>query len=120
MHRSIYRALHERRDDPPTMEETQEAVRQELGDEAADQVHFSKRLRELRDHFDVRTERDGSRYEYRLAGMRDLARPEATISRRLRARVLRHQRCEMCGKTPKDDGVRLHVDHKLPREWGGP
>jgi hypothetical protein len=26
----------------------------------------------------------------------------------------------MCGRTPKDDRVRLHVDHKLPREWGGP
>ena len=42
------------------------------------------------------------------------------MNRHLRARVLRHQRCEMCGKSPMEDGVRLHVDHKLPREWGGP
>ena len=120
LHRAIYRVLYERQADPPTMQETQQAVRSALGDEAADQVHFSKRLRELRDHFDIPMERTGGRYTYRLAGMRDLQRPEATISKRLRAKVLRYQRCEMCGKTPKDDGVRLHVDHKLPREWGGP
>jgi HNH endonuclease len=120
LHRAIYRVLYGRRDNPPTVQETQEAVRATLGDEAADQVHFSKRLRELRDHFEIPTERNGARYTYRLAGMRDLTRPEATISKRLRARVLRFQRCEMCGKTPKDEGVRLHVDHKLPREWGGP
>lgn len=120
IHRSIYRALYERRDDPPTMQETQEIVRAELGDEAADQVHFSKRLRELRDTFNIPLTRNGAKYTYRLAGMRDTVRPEATINRRLRARILRHQRCEMCGKTPRDDGVRLHVDHKLPREWGGP
>ena len=120
LHRAIYRALYERRDDPPAMQEVQELVRAELGDAAADQVHFSKRLRELRDQFDIPLVRDGARYTYRLEGRRDLARPEATMNRRLRARVLRHQRCEMCGKSPKEDGVRLHVDHKLPREWGGP
>jgi 5-methylcytosine-specific restriction endonuclease McrA len=120
IHRAIYRVLYERRTDPPTMQETQEAVRAELGDEAADQVHFSKRLRELRDHFDIQTERDGARYEYRLARRRDLSKPDAKINKRLRARVLRHQRCEMCGRTPREDAVRLHADHKLPREWGGP
>lgn len=26
--------------------------------------------------------------------------------------------CQSCGKTPKD-GVKLHVDHKVPVEWGG-
>ena len=25
----------------------------------------------------------------------------------------------MCGRTPLEDRVRLQVDHKIPREWGG-
>ena len=25
----------------------------------------------------------------------------------------------MCGRTPLEDGVKLVVDHKVPREWGG-
>ncbi len=114
MHRAIYRVLYERRGDPPTMQETQEAVRAELGDEAADQVHFSKRLRELRDHFDIRTERDGG-YTYRLAGVRASAPAGSDDQHGASGRkVLRHQRCDMCGKTPAEDGIRLHVDHKIP------
>lgn len=122
LHHAIYRALYERRTDPPTMQEIQEAVRLELGDEAANQVHFSKRLRELRDTFVVPCVRDGARYLYRLDSLRPEAdrKPDAKISGRLRAKVLRQQRCAMCGRTPREDGVRLHVDHKMPREWGGP
>jgi 5-methylcytosine-specific restriction endonuclease McrA len=120
LHRVIYRTLYERRDEPPTMQEIKDVARAELGREVASQTHFDKRLRELRDHFDIDVVRNGARYEYRLSGVRDLERPDATISKRLRAKVLRYQRCEMCGKTPKEDNVRLHIDHKLPREWGGP
>lgn len=25
----------------------------------------------------------------------------------------------MCGRTPADDGVKLQVDHKIPKDWGG-
>ena len=25
----------------------------------------------------------------------------------------------MCGRTPLEDGVKLQVDHKIPKEWGG-
>lgn len=25
----------------------------------------------------------------------------------------------MCGKTVKEDGIKLHIDHKIPRSWGG-
>jgi hypothetical protein len=104
------------------MQETQEAVRDELGDEAANQVHFSKRLRELREVFVVPLLRDGNRHTYRLERLKPQSerKPDAKISGRLRAQVLRRQRCEMCGRTPSEDGVRLHVDHKIPREWGGP
>jgi hypothetical protein len=122
MHQAIYRVLHDRRDDPPTMHEVQAAVRDELGDEAANQVHLSKRLRELRDTFAIPLVRTNGQHTYKLERLKPEAerKPDARISLRLRAKVLRRQQCEMCGRTPREHGVRLHVDHKIPREWGGP
>jgi hypothetical protein len=26
----------------------------------------------------------------------------------------------MCGRTVSEDAIKLHIDHKVPREWGGP
>jgi 5-methylcytosine-specific restriction endonuclease McrA len=42
------------------------------------------------------------------------------ISRKTRFRILQRDNsiCQRCGKTP-NDGVKLHVDHKLPVDWGG-
>jgi hypothetical protein len=122
MHQAIYAVLYQRRTDPPTMQEVQAAVGAELGGEAANQVHLSKRLRELRDTFVIPLVRQGGRHTYQLERLKSESerKPDAKISMRLRAKVLRHQQCEMCGRTPRDDGVRLHVDHKIPREWGGP
>jgi hypothetical protein len=37
----------------------------------------------------------------------------------VRAWVLRDQRCVQCGRTPAEDHVKLHVDHKIPQAWGG-
>ena len=28
-------------------------------------------------------------------------------------------RCQMCGKTVTEDGIKLQVDHKVPQDWGG-
>ena len=119
LHRAIYRVLYERRTDPPTMQEVQDAVGRDLGEQAAQQVHFSKRLRELRDHFEIPHPSAADGYRYRLSGWRAVPRGESGISTKLAARVRRHARCAMCGKTPNEDGVRLHIDHKVPREWGG-
>jgi hypothetical protein len=57
---------------------------------------------------------------YTLVSKRDQPR-RATggISKTLRAWVLRDQRCAQCGRTPEEDGVKLHVDHKVPQDWGG-
>lgn len=43
------------------------------------------------------------------------------ISKKDRAAALHeaHGGCLMCGRTIKADGIRLHIDHKIPREWGG-
>jgi 5-methylcytosine-specific restriction endonuclease McrA len=120
LHQAIYKVLYERRTDPPTMKEVQNRVREEHGEAAADQVHFSKRLRELRDVFVIPPATAKNGFTYHLVGVREEARAGAKMSKRLRAKVLRNQRCEMCGRTPGEDGIRLHVDHKIPREWGGP
>lgn len=119
LHQAIYEALYEARDDPPTMKEAQAFVRGKLGDEAADQVHFSKRLRELRDHFVIPSATAANGYTYKLAGRRTVSKADPKITKTVRAEVLKNQRCDMCGQSPAEDGVRLHVDHKIPREWGG-
>ncbi len=45
----------------------------------------------------------------------------APINGKLRAQVLASAkgRCSMCGRTITEDGIKLVVDHKVPREWGG-
>lgn len=44
------------------------------------------------------------------------------ISTKLRALVLKAYgyRCAYCGKNPREDGVKLHIDHKIPVEFDGP
>ena len=83
IHRAIYKALYERRDQPPTMQEVQRQVRAELGDEAADQVHFSKRLRELRNSFEIPPATAANGFTYLLAGRRAQPKAEEQISKRL-------------------------------------
>ncbi len=43
------------------------------------------------------------------------------INNRLRAKILLRDnyRCIHCGKNPKEDEIKLHIDHKIPVEWGG-
>jgi len=44
------------------------------------------------------------------------------LMRKMRAAVLNiaHGRCQMCGRTVVDDGIKLQADHKVPKTWGGP
>lgn len=43
------------------------------------------------------------------------------ISKKIRAMVLARDNgtCQMCGKTISGDGIKLHIDHIIPLEWGG-
>jgi 5-methylcytosine-specific restriction endonuclease McrA/predicted transcriptional regulator len=114
--RAIYRLLYENRDRPPTMREIREQLEGELGF----QEQLDRRRRDLNPYFVIERVRSGGETRYRL-----VARKPATesgdlgISERVRAEVLRFGRCEMCGRTPRDHGVVLQVDHKLPQSWGG-
>jgi HNH endonuclease len=82
------------------------------------QQHLDRRVRELRYYYDI--PRKNGRYFYQ--GIR--AAPVADsgeINAKLRAEVLNraHGRCQMCGRTIPEDGIKLQVDHKIPRNWGG-
>jgi 5-methylcytosine-specific restriction endonuclease McrA len=81
---------------------------------------LDRRRRELNRYFVIEHVRGGRETAYRLIARkeRDLSADEG-ISERDRAAVLRYARCAMGGKTPLDDGIRLQVDHKIPKAWGG-
>jgi 5-methylcytosine-specific restriction endonuclease McrA len=114
--RAVYGVLHENQDRAVTMRE----VRETLGLDAGEQEHLNRRMRELYKFFDIERTRQGRESLYRLRGR--LATPQVAtgrISKTDRAWVLRDQRCAQCGRTPTEDHVKLHVDHKIPQEWGG-
>lgn len=113
--RGIYRVLYENRETPLSMAE----IRQKMGLESGQQEHLNRRMRELYRMFEVERTRNGSDTLYRLIKKLDVALNTDNISNKVRAWVLRNQRCAQCGRTPSEDGVKLHVDHKLPQKWGG-
>lgn len=113
--RSIYRVLYENRDNSLSMAQ----IRQVLGLESGQQEHLNRRMRELYRVFEVERTRDGNETLYRLVKQLDKKLNTEGFSNRVRAWVLRDQRCVQCGRTPADDGVRLHIDHKIPQAWGG-
>jgi hypothetical protein len=116
--RLIYGFLHRRRVNPPTMVEIRAFLAGELG-EAPSQT--DRRVRDLRDAFDIPAVFLNGEHRYALRGWRIGGPREAgpAISLRVRAEVLAPQRCAQCGRTPLDHGVVLVVDHKIPREWDG-
>lgn len=116
--RLIYGFLFKRRHDPPTMVEIRAFMARKLGEAPA---QTDRRVRDLRDAFDVPSEYIDGGYRYVLRGWRAGGPLEdrSGISGRLRAEVLSSRRCAQCGHTPLDHGVVLVVDHMIPREWGG-
>jgi 5-methylcytosine-specific restriction endonuclease McrA len=113
--RQIYGVLYENRGTPMTMPE----FRKILNVAAGNQEHLNRRMRELYREFEIERKREGRVTTYELIGRLDQPRLKSDISKTDRAYVLRNQRCEQCGRTPREHRVVLHVDHKIPREWGG-
>ncbi|TCO70262.1 HNH endonuclease [Rhodovulum euryhalinum] len=99
------------------------AMREMLDATAENQEHFNRRVRDIRKlyHLD-RVRRDGVDV-YILGGPKDEPAADAgQVSEKLRAAVIHmaHGRCQMCGRTIKEDGIKLQADHKIPQSWGGP
>ncbi len=107
-------------------------IRQELEKEGLrpdDQTHLDRRKRDLKKWFVIETlesvqvvnGRPRKVTLYKYGGKRMDITDEGEINIRVRAEVLHtaHGRCQMCGKTVAEDGIKLVVDHKKPRAWGG-
>lgn len=87
----------------------------------ADQMHLDRRLRSLRKYYHVPGAHVAGRFVYTLGARKTGETDSGAISGRLRAEALNiaKGRCQMCGKTVADDGIKLQIDHKVPQAWGG-
>ena len=94
----------------------------DLIDEPDGQQHLDKRVRELRYAYIIPQAKVGGRSIYTYGGERseDLS-DSGHIPSSLRAKLLHaaHGRCQMCGRTIAEDGIKLELDHRIPRNWGG-
>lgn len=96
-------------------------IRQLIGN-AGDQEQLSRRIRHLRKHYNIPCEKVGKRSVYFYKGEKKAVETDSgAISGKQRARILdlAKGRCQMCGKTVADDGIKLQIDHKVPQTWGG-
>ena len=96
------------------------AIRSQLG--LTGQQHLDRRVRDLDPYYIIERIRKGRRVVYRLEGERPEGDWEyAAIAKDLRAKILNRdgRRCRMCGRTVEEDRVKLQIDHKIPRSWGG-
>jgi len=86
---------------------------------------WARTIRFLRQEgWDLETVQRGLHASYRLNSSTK-GTPVADIdpiTKKLRYIILQRDRyrCTLCGVTSKQKDVRLHVDHIIPRDWGGP
>ncbi len=104
-------------------------LRAGLGLEPGEQEHLGRRLRDMHKYYKIQkapsfrrvngTNRAVTLYKY--IGERDEVTDEGQVSQKVRAAILHGAfgRCQMCGQTIEQDGIKLVVDHKIPRNWGG-
>lgn len=89
-------------------------------EEREKQEQLGRRLRELDPFFEIERIRSGRMTIYKYRGQR----PEGDweydkISKKDRAEIMHKAggRCQMCGRTISEDGIKLHIDHKIPKSW---
>lgn len=96
-------------------------MRQLLPKNVGDQMHLDRRVRYIKRTHHLETEYlgDGTKL-FKLGEEKQIA-AASQISERLRSAALHlaHGRCQMCGQSIKDDGIKLQADHKIPLSWGG-
>lgn len=97
-------------------------IRAGLPPDIGPQQHLDKRVRDIRYFYELQTPRAGKRTLYVIGPPRSTNLSDAGfVSNQLRAKLLKIAagRCQMCGRTIKDDGIKFEIDHKIPRNWGG-
>ena len=100
-----------------------EIPRKELEDLCKDNgTEWARSLRSLRDDGWV-IECDNSRrvYLFPYGEPRGEKKDSRYIPQDLKAKVLLRDQstCQMCGKTVRDDHIKIHIDHIIPHSWGG-
>lgn len=85
------------------------------------QSQLDRRRRELRTWYFMKTVRNGNVYRFSILRPRKKPLSKPAISARLRARILHEAQgqCGMCGRLIGKHRIRLHLDHRVPKSWGG-
>jgi hypothetical protein len=122
--RAVYQVLYESREAPLEMGEIRKRVQLHTGKA---NLQTDRRLRSLRTYFDVPAipvPGKSNRFTYPLLGWKpdaDERTPRTAIKASDRAFTLHAYgyRCAACGRSPREDGVKLVIDHKVPLDLGG-
>lgn len=100
-------------------------LREAMGVQPHEQQQLRKRIQELEEEgFDIPQEgyQDGE-YLYVLKSEYPVRppKPRMNISGKRRAKILNIAagRCQMCGRSVAEDGIKLEVDHRVPLDLGG-
>ena len=91
--------------------------------EIANIIDYTRGLRALRQEgWKIELKREKGTTWYRLNSLikSGTGRKREYVDKKTRYKILQRDNstCQRCGKT-KDDKVRLHIDHKVPVDWGG-
>lgn len=84
--------------------------------------HWDRVIRNLiqQEGYDIVNAR-GKWYKLQSIEKRPVAAKRGNINKKMRFLVFERDNftCQSCGRTPKDDGIKLSPDHIVPVEWGG-
>lgn len=96
-------------------------IRRMLKLKGTEHQHLDRRVRDLDAAYEIERVRDRGALLYVLKGLRTSPRGRVPIRPKIRAEVLSEAQgaCAMCGRTIKEDGIKLQIDHIIPVEWGG-
>lgn len=84
---------------------------------------WPRQLRQLQQDGIIVYEYDASENAYLIKkiGAYSKRTKRSDINGKVRYRILNRDKytCQACGKRPSEDGVKLHVDHRIPLDMGG-
>lgn len=96
-------------------------IRIELKLKTDEQIQLGRRIRELDKFYSITRKGKGVDTLYVFIGKKENPIIEKQIDKTTRARIIHRDgyRCQMCGKTPSEDKIKLQIDHRIPQGWGG-
>jgi hypothetical protein len=97
------------------------SMHSELGLAVGEQQHLDRRVRDLDAFYIIERKKSGQETLYVYVGEKETPIDTAPVDKTTRARILfrDNSQCKMCGRTVAEDKVKMHIDHRVPREWGG-